>query len=388
MEAAFKGLILEATKDSVRELTKEVDVLDDSEGVDPLGQISTFFEVKTTKYGGRGCFAKSDIPKGTSLLKCDAPIGSSVTRPFRKEVCTWCFHYLDGKTLKHRIESKIYFCSEQCLDQFREYDPDRLLASSLVAMEDMYLKCFGEIKDEEVPGSEEELLEVFESGWKEVDDWEQKVFSTKASKRAKFYPVVTQEDYTEIRYVISTLYSLYRTQKVVLSQKDLHEMSELEALVFEKELFFSLQSSELDKVRRYPYLLVSYMNIYKFIRLVAPKELLPFVNPKAIRDMIGRNLTNAFGIWSPTTQEGEEREFFGFGVYPSGSFFNHSCEFNVAKFRTNYSYEFFAGRDIVRGEELCISYGIDGDETVEERRNALKEWFFTCGCVRCLEESK
>lgn len=375
------------------EETEEIECTDSSSEDDEierilLAKISPHFHVKTTNYGGRGCFANGLIKKGTTILSVHRPVGSAVVRPFRKEVCTWCFQYYDGRTLKHRLQQKVYFCSEICLNEFSIYDPHSILANTLVHMEDLYVKCQGEIDESKVPKSLEELLEVMESRWAEVAEWETRISRMKPSKRLNNLPVVTEDDYAEIRYVIMTLYSLYCDDSATwISKAYMLDMDDKEVLTYEKKLFELLYSSELDKMKRYPYLLESYTNIYKFVRLVSPDEFLPYVTPKSIRDIIGRNLTNAFGVWSPITQEEEEREFFGFGVYPSGSFFNHSCEFNVTKIRKNASYEYVTVEDVAPGAELCISYGIRATDSVEERRKALSEWFFHCGCTRCVAEA-
>ncbi|WPK22800.1 hypothetical protein PUMCH_000013 [Australozyma saopauloensis] len=359
--------------------------------LNPSFKISTLFEVKQTKYGGRGCFSTQKIQENQPVLTTNYPIGCSVVRPFRKEVCWWCFAYHDGKTLKNRIDGKLYFCSEYCMAHFTAYDPEGLLRTSLISVEDLYSKCAGEIKDEDVPGRDEDLSSLIELRWSQVHEWEKKIFSLKPSKRQKFFPTVTEEDYAEIKYVITTLYSLYLdlnfsgTHNSADSDRD----PECEPVSHsqEVELFKLLQSSEEDKVRKYPYLLVSYTNIYKFVRLACPISLLPYITTLNVRGIIGRNLTNAFGIWSHITEHDEEREFFGFGVYASASYFNHSCYPNVKKVREGNTYKFIASRDIFPGEEMCISYGVRESDNVIQRRDCLKEWFFTCGCSRCISES-
>lgn len=353
-----------------------------------LDKISPYFEIKTTSYGGRGCFALGPIKKGTSVLRVNRPIGSAVTRVFRKEVCGWCFTYMDGKTLKHRVQQKIYFCSEQCHNEFRNYDPQSILIDTLIRMEDLYVKCQGDIDEEGVPENEKELLRVMDAKWAEVDAWEARISKMKPTKRFSALPRVTVDDYAEIRYVITMLYSHYRQEKAAfVPKKFISEMDDNEALTFEKKLLEILYSSEIDKMKRYPYLLIAYINIYKFVRLVVPDEFLPYVNPHSVRNIIGKNLSNAFGVWSPTTKEDEGREYFGFGVYPSGSFFNHSCGYNVTRIRSGASNEYITTEDIESGTELCICYGILPEDSVDVRRKALSEWFFTCGCKRCVEES-
>lgn len=353
--------------------------------------ISPLFEIKKTEYGGRGCFSSQHLTKGTSILLTGMPIGSSMVRPFRKEVCTWCFAYDSGRKLKHRLEGKVYFCSNECLDEFNAYDISLILGSTLIAAEELYVKCEGEINEDQVP-LENRLAQEIEIQWNNVLEWENQISELKNSKRHLFYPVVTAEDYVEIKYVITTLFSLYKSQLCIEGNSSgtllLESDSSSNYLSHEVELFRLLQSSEDKKVTKYPYLLISYTNIYKFVRLVSPPCFLTFVTPSNIRGILGRSLTNAFGIWSPITAENEEQEFFGFGVYANASYFNHSCDPNIEKIRKGYKYQFLAARDISVGEELTISYGIRNSDDVVQRRNCLKEWFFTCGCTRCAEESE
>lgn len=47
--------------------------------------------------------------------------------------------------------------------------------------------------------------------------------------------------------------------------------------------------------------------------------------------------------------------------------------------------EYYALKDIDAGEELCISY-VETDQVVEKRKDALREWFFDCGCRKCMTE--
>lgn len=370
-------------KDVVFEITNETELTTDTasdsesgnEHLDSstqscLQQISPYFDVMRTVYGGRGCFASSFIPKGTIILKSDRPVGSSVAKVFKKEVCLWCFAYHNGKSMKHRLQSKIYFCSEECQSEFVKYDNDGTLTNALISFDDAYAKNECDVEDYEVP----EVLDesAIRQIWKDVEEWDNKVSKMKPTKRARFLPKLTKDDYAEARYTISVVHSMH--------QKLSGEISK------EMELFHTLESSEPQKVEKYPYLTLAYSNIFKFLRLTCPDSFQKFITPQSVRDIIGRNLTNAFGIWSPTTTDDEEREYLGFGVYPSASFFNHSCAFNVKKLRELNTYIFKTTEDIQSGTELCISYGITGDETLESREATLAEWFFKCGCSKCTFE--
>lgn len=284
----------------------------------------------------------------------------------------WCFHYDHGRTLKLRILEKLYFCSEECRREFAEHDPSHLLTDVLLLLESKFTRLVCEIDEEDIPPAGE-IDEQIINRWQLLHVWEEKLHKAKKSKRDLFLPRITKEDYLEIKYVLGVLHYEYRILSGVLSEEEIKE----------KAAFDMLQLSELDKIYKYPYLLPAYINIFKTIKVLAPPEYLPFVTQHHIRAIIGRNLTNAFGIWSPATHEDEEREFFGFGVYPSASFFNHSCAFNVKKIRHGRAYEFITCRDVAEGDELCISYGLTGLEPVQERQKLLNEWFFSCGCPKC-----
>lgn len=359
-----------------------------------LSCISPHFDVKKTIYGGRGCFARSDIAKGTVIHVAKHPVGSSVARVFRKEVCTGCFAYHDGKTLKHRLHDKLYFCSAECVEQFVKTDPNGILTSTLIRVETLFRQCRGEGDQNTAPESDDQMAAV----WADVEQWDAQFERMKPSKRAMIRPLIDEDDYCELRYVLSVFHTMHQVdangeslgdqlRHMSLDRTYMEDMHESTAMALETRLFHLLQSSEQQKVERYAYLAVTYANIYKFIRLVAAPEYLPYITIQNVRDIIGRNLTNAFGIWSLLDNPEEEREYFGFGVYPSASFFNHSCRPNVTKTRRGGAYEYHVNQDIDKGVELCISYGIRTCDTVDQRRAALVEWFFTCGCEQCVVEA-
>ncbi|KAG2733382.1 hypothetical protein G9P44_002907 [Scheffersomyces stipitis] len=362
-----------------------------------LNQISPYFKVDKTKYGGRGCFSYSEIPAGTVLLTCEQSLSSTIVKPFRKEACTFCFSYYDGRILKSKIQKKfgkdvvsLFFCSEKCKEQFCNQDIDDIYQDSLLEVEKHYINGLNKHEEElKEPPKNMDLDEVIKQEWVNVSLWEKKVSSTKASKRANMIPRISDSEYIEIKYVIGVLFKLFSNEKnqTTLSiNQYLHELPRCERDLFELNLFRILQSTELEKVHKYPYLLYSYINIYKFIKLTALPPLQPFITSDLVRSSIGRNISNAFGIWSDSSSSEEEREYFGFGVYPSASYFNHSCGPNVVKKRIENKLTFTTLRDISAGEELCIDYGNYINEPVEVRQKELSEWFFNCGCDKCVAE--
>ena len=100
---------------------------------------------------------------------------------------------------------------------FSKYDPFPILRNTLI--EDLYLKCEGEIQDKEVPFTKN-LADVIQKRWDEVSAWKVAVERLKISKRQKFYPTVTAEDYAESKYAVSTLYSLHMDKKQRKNEKE------------------------------------------------------------------------------------------------------------------------------------------------------------------------
>ena len=360
-----------------------------------LNQLSPFFQVSQTKYGGRGCFASTSIPKGTEIHS-SYPISVTISKPFKKEVCTNCFHYDNGKTLKTKLSKSLgtkqvftlFFCTEQCKQKFIDEDINGVYTIALLNIEKYYLQGLKK-PDEDLKVPSQNVLQIIDEEWSKVAVWESKMLSTKPIKRMNEIPRISETEYIDIKYIVGVVFKLfkYENQKPVESKGLLEqilfpELTSNESSKVELNLFTLLQSTELEKVVRYPYLLYSYINMYKFIKLTSCEELQPFITSSIFRSILGKNLSNAFGIWSDTC-EAEDKEYFGFGVFPSCSFFNHSCDPNIKKARVNNRILFRTTRDIEKDEELCIDYGNYLNENVLKRREELAEWFFDCGCGKC-----
>ena len=132
--------------------------------------------------------------------------------------------------------------------------------------------------------------------------------------------------------------------------------------------------------------LAAFTRSYLQLLATLPLPLLPLLNAETVFTLSSRDSHNSFGIRS---LDDEGSEFFGYGCWPSASYFNHSCGPNVEKVREGREWVFRAGRDIAAGEELNITY-LSGEErrnSREERMQTLKRnWGFDCGCHRCREE--
>ncbi|KAL1866675.1 Histone-lysine N-methyltransferase set-6 [Diaporthe australafricana] len=126
---------------------------------------------------------------------------------------------------------------------------------------------------------------------------------------------------------------------------------------------------------------------YYFLALVLPDELARIASAEMLSTVKCREVRNSFGIRS---LDDEGCEFFGWGVWPSASYFNHNCDPNTDKERVERTWVFRAKRDIAAGEEICISYLGKDMGILQEERNALlkKTWGFDCVCQRCRGDEK
>lgn len=132
--------------------------------------------------------------------------------------------------------------------------------------------------------------------------------------------------------------------------------------------------------------LEAYCNSFIQLMSIVPQDLIMDDASGICQNMIRAGSHNAFSIRSG----GEDlEEYMGYAIYPSASYFNHSCAPNIAKRRVGRHWEFSAAREIPQGEQCCITY-LGGDERtmdVEARRARLQDvWGFVCMCARCVEE--
>jgi SET and MYND domain-containing protein len=127
----------------------------------------------------------------------------------------------------------------------------------------------------------------------------------------------------------------------------------------------------------------AFTRTYLHLLAILPLPLLPLLTVETLITLSSRDSHNSFGIRS---LEDDGSEFFGYGCWPAASYFNHSCGPNIRKNREGRTWFFRAGRDIEKGEELCITY-LSGEERKLSRGKRLlrlkKTWGFDCACERC-----
>ncbi|KAJ5692201.1 hypothetical protein N7462_001624 [Penicillium macrosclerotiorum] len=114
--------------------------------------------------------------------------------------------------------------------------------------------------------------------------------------------------------------------------------------------------------------------------------------------LICQEEANSFGLYpremcidppsnmSPSNSRGEQ---FAAGVYPTAAICNHSCSPNITHRPDDKGCMVYtAARDILAGEECCISYFDLAQHTdLTSRREHLRNSFrFLCKCERCVSE--
>ncbi|KAF9067919.1 hypothetical protein BDP27DRAFT_1327994 [Rhodocollybia butyracea] len=331
---------------------------------------------RTTAWGGRGLFSIANIPAGT-LLHTSSPYASVVYASYKKEVCAHCFAYAyESQKSTWNIKtsfdgSSSYFCSDICKDDWNS--TDGLMSQALAALDKlektMKKKPMIDMETISPPEHGSITLEEIDSAWKRAE---------KTSKRA-----IAKEPLTEIELDTARLLA----SAVVRRHIDTYPNADSNTIPGTSwPQFLQLQDNELLYTQASPYSLSSNLRIYLFVRNALWFRI-PVLQPyletsDTIRAILARDQGNSFGLFE---MDGES-EMLGYAIYSSASYFNHDCNPNVRKERQGRSMSFYAKRDIVPDEELCINY-VDIEDVVTARKALLsKGWYFDCACLRCHTE--
>ncbi|KAK9470966.1 uncharacterized protein V1510DRAFT_421624 [Dipodascopsis tothii] len=358
------------------------------------------FEVRPTPYGGRGCYATTEIPAGTRLHVSTAPFTSVIFREFRKEVCANCFKYDMGRTTwKVRIErlthsAGLLFCTDACRDSWitRE-DRDGAASKALEAVEvasTLGRKSLQQLLNSGQRREEFEILlpedgtltdSFIDEQWAAAEQLAVRLKRKKSGLSQEFKNSLMQLEDVEYDFVRLILMGvLHHHAEVVSSDGEKQEVPP----EFSWSLFWQLESHELDLVKKLPALLQAHIKAYLFLRMTLP-QYHKSITPQIVRGVMGRESANAFGIWQQPLNQ--ESECLGSALFPSASYFNHSCRPNVTKSRHERAMHFVASQTISAGDEVCISYGLElNPDPVVRQTLLLDQWYFTCGCVRCVED--
>ncbi|KAL5492644.1 SET6 [Sanghuangporus weigelae] len=396
-----------------------------------------FLRLRHSPDSGFGVFASQLIQSGTRILESeDGPAIYVIYRAFRKEVCAWCFRYDQGRNWKIRYEPPsgvqrdsgggsggggsgsapgpgVVFCREECRDAWKEeYGEVGIEAYAAVeAFVQKQARSRGwsvgiSNSNSEEDGDKVPTTSEIEETWKSAEEQASLIRSQRSSSRSP-NPNLS----SAIKPDRSS-----KSQKQALAQAIALPILNTDTLSFLLSgVLCASSSSRCPSWRALltlsPSLHAVYANTDALQQItttllhftaILPLQLLPYVSRETFEVVLARDVANSFGIWS--TQEEAQRklnnsssdmqegaEMLGYGTWPIASFFNHSCEPNVARRRIGRRWVFTSAREVSEDEELCISY-IRGEENtlnLTERRKRLKHtWGFECRCVKCVHEEE
>ncbi|KAG6355281.1 hypothetical protein INS49_003242 [Diaporthe citri] len=328
---------------------------------------SHLFSIQETPGAGRGVFAEQDIVKGTVVYVADDLSAHVLFREYRNEVCWQCFWYDRGRKLPIRdADHGVAFCSERCQTGWNgRHDLDCLQAWRQLEAQ---VKRSGSNTDE-FEGAVRPSPSEIESKWKGAEQSVRLLRGAPQQRRSK----------KELARLVAASVDAGRFSADVVS----FQFNAVMAQHIDPEQWPAILALEED-ARPYSSTtdLERHIASYYFLALVLPEKLAQLASAEMLGTVKGREVRNSFGIRS---LDDEGSEFFGWGVWPSASYFNHNCDPNTDKERVGRTWVFRAKRDIAAGEEICISYLGNDMGILREERSALlnKTWGFDCICRRC-----
>lgn len=340
---------------------------------------SSNFEVRQTAFAGRAVFASHAIPAGTTIWRSEDLSLSVLLREYRREVCGYCFRYENGRDLALRDKNVGYaFCSGMCRAGWMK-DNGEVGVQAWSAVEKWTKGRKNEDSDMVEPDLPRPTPKEIIQGWEGVAGQAVLIQIAREGEREK--PRRDGEEggvrkqhkralQKALQQPIAADVMSFCVNGILWRHHHAAEWNRVLALAIDETPYHSADE------------LQTFINTYLTLLAILPFPLLYLVTPETMFTLSSRDSHNSFGIRS---LEDEGSEFFGFGCWPGASYFNHSCNPNVEKQRQGRAWTFTAGRDIARGDELCITY-LSGEERKlgrEERMARLRNWGFDCNCDRC-----
>ncbi|EPS39101.1 hypothetical protein H072_7118 [Dactylellina haptotyla CBS 200.50] len=348
--------------------------------------ISSRFHIKTTPTAGRAVFATNPIPKGTPLVTAEDCLAPVILRIYRKEVCGWCYAYNLGRPMPFRApDIGFAFCSTECEAKFRS-DAGDIGVQAWTAVELLTRKSTRRVERIEndiltdIDAPRPNPCEI-QAAWLKAELHGEairlaRLATTDATKPPKAIRKAfsTPPAVDILPFFLSVLLSAHHHPDTTTAH--------ISALASTQTPYPHASDLRADTT--------SYLHLLSIL----PLPLLPLLTPTLCLNLTSQNAHNSFGIrsshiapfQSPLSADPDGDEFFGYGTWPSASYFNHSCAPNLEKKRVGRVWYFSAGRAIESHEELCISY-LGGEErswSLDRRKDWLsRNWGFECTCQKC-----
>ncbi len=343
---------------------------------------SPWFEIRHTPNAGRAVFAKQHIPKNTLLWQSDDLTLSVLLREYRREVCAQCFDYQYSRDLEIRDKTVGFaFCSTSCQNRWKE-EHGEIGVRAWAAVEKLVKgrsKEDSEMVDIDMPRPKSDDIS---KAWEDVAAQAALIRTAREGERLdardQGVPIQVTKKHKKavqnaLQQAISPDIMSFCVSGILWRHHNPEAWNKVLALAMDETPYHNI-----DDLQAFP-------RTYLHLLAILPVELLPLITAEALFLLSSRDSHNSFGIRS---LEDDGSEFFGYGCWPTASYFNHSCGPSVEKKRVGRRWEFRAGKDMKEGEELCITY-LSGEErklSREKRMMTLKKnWGFNCGCERCQE---
>jgi hypothetical protein len=340
---------------------------------------SALIAVQAIPGAGRGVLAQQTLPPNTHVLDSPRPAAHVIFRQYRKEVCAQCFGYDRGRNLavKDTTTGKV-FCSEAGRGDWTR-EEEGLGVGAWCALEEFVrakskavVSTLSQCSVGDKPGEQDVLArweeaEKIASLHRRVRSVDASVKADKGHRRAMQNVCSQPVDPDILAYLLSGMIS---------HRQDPERWdAEVETLAMDPEPYKDIADLE------------AHCNAFLQLVSIVPRDLLQSCTAQVCQTISNASSHNSFGIRAGG-EDGEE--YMGYSLYPEASYFNHSCLPNISKVRVGRTWQFRTAREVVEGEQLCITYlgGDEKDLTVEERRQRLKGvWGFECMCERCRNES-
>jgi hypothetical protein len=361
----------------------------------PSGRL---FTIEDAPGAGRGVFASRDLAAGKTILVANDLSVHVLFREYRGEICHNCFAYGSGAKQPVKDANRgLAFCSEQCQRLFA-LQSDELCMTARAAVEKLIRRRAPSSQHNDTPQGPRPTPEEIGSAWEMADIQTTLIRggrlgapgrpnvpppppATKAALRGLQRALSTPVAPDVISFLLAAVLANYNSYQIAAAS--VVPWARLQDL--ENDPAPYLSARELDE----------YIASYLHLLATLPVALLPFVSGTILRATKSRETYNSFGIRS---LDDEGVEFFGYGVWPSASYFNHSCGPNLVRRRDGRAWVFSAGRDIKAGEQLYISYVNGGTSELcsssggvvgwKDRAGLLKKtWGFDCVCQKCKQEA-
>jgi uncharacterized protein len=279
---------------------------------------------------------------------------SVVNEEWRQEVCHYCFKFSYSKKLKfrcnyHSVESPCtaFYCSDKCAN-------NDSVSHDLICHG--YKRLYRALRSKINVRQKLLLAAAFDpvnSG-----SWD---FIENVEELAKL--VVSEEEVTILKLIMACL------SKRNVDSAGFDELLQMQNNEENYKLHFP------DKYRRHKLL-------FQFLKYMAKID----IDDGTFRQVVFRENGNSFGIWENGMAD-FGNELLGYAIFPTATFFNHSCAPSLSKIQVGRQVLFHATHDILVGDELSISYGYSQSETVHERQERLwLNYYFKCDCPLCQHE--